>query len=276
MTNINTIVTDMDGTLLLKAGDAIHPLNKEVLGEWQAEGNRLFLATGRLDLAILKFIHELNITTPVISCNGGLIRDFTKNKILYKSDISLDLVKEVLATIHAQGLDFHIYTTERILGPSKSGKIAFFDKLNETLPENEQVPLTISADPLAELKEGEFPLKILVIEESKEKQAEIKEALSGLPLSVLSSASNLVDIMNKGIDKENGLRYLASQGYIDLTTTAAFGDNENDAGMLEASQIGVAVANAIPTTLERADEVTLDNESGGVGVYIQEKLLGNK
>ncbi|EUJ28075.1 HAD-superfamily cof-like hydrolase [Listeria grayi FSL F6-1183] len=61
-----------------------------------------------------------------------------------------------------------------------------------------------------------------------------------------------------------------------MTTTAAFGDNENDAGMLEASQIGVAVANAIPTTLERADEVTLDNESGGVGVYIQEKLLGNK
>lgn len=276
LTQINTVVTDMDGTLLLKAGDAIHPLNKEVLAKWSAAGNHLFLATGRLDLAILPFIHELAIQEPVISCNGGLIRDFKKNEILYKSDIDLDLVEKVLAIIHEQNLDYHIYTTERILGPSKTGKIAFFAKLNETLPENEKVPFTIAGDPLTELNEGEYPLKVLVIEENKAKQAAIKEALADLPLSVLSSAANLVDIMNEGIDKENGLRFLAKQGYLDLNTTVAFGDNENDAGMLEAAKIGVAVANAIPVTLERADEVTLDNENGGVGVYIQENLLGNK
>ncbi|EAH1308700.1 HAD hydrolase family protein, partial [Listeria monocytogenes] len=56
---IDTVITDMDGTLLVKKGDQIHPFNKEVLMEWQKKGKKLFLATGRLDLAILPFIHEL-------------------------------------------------------------------------------------------------------------------------------------------------------------------------------------------------------------------------
>ncbi|EAV9986782.1 Cof-type HAD-IIB family hydrolase, partial [Listeria monocytogenes] len=35
---IDTVITDMDGTLLVKKGDQIHPLNKEVLMDWQASG----------------------------------------------------------------------------------------------------------------------------------------------------------------------------------------------------------------------------------------------
>lgn len=35
---IDTVITDMDGTLLVKKGDQIHPLNKEVLMEWQKKG----------------------------------------------------------------------------------------------------------------------------------------------------------------------------------------------------------------------------------------------
>lgn len=43
---IDTVITDMDGTLLVKKGDQIHPLNKEVLMEWQKKGEKTFPCHG--------------------------------------------------------------------------------------------------------------------------------------------------------------------------------------------------------------------------------------
>lgn len=270
---IDTVITDMDGTLLVKKGDQIHPLNKEVLMDWQQNGNKLFLATGRLDLAILPFIHELKIKTPVISCNGGLVRDFSTGEILYKSNIELDLIKTVLETLQPLGVNYHIYTTERIIGPTNTGKIAFFNELNKTLPEDEQVPITLTTDPFSVLRDGEFPLKVLVIESDETKRIAIKAALQGLPLSVLASASNLIDIMNEGIDKAKGLKYLAENGYINLDSTIAFGDNENDVGMIELAKIGVAMENGIPLALEKADKIAKHHDIGGLGLFMQEEIL---
>lgn len=270
---IDTVITDMDGTLLVKKGDQIHPLNKEVLMKCQQGGKKLFLATGRLDLAILPFIHELKIKTPVISCNGGLVRDFTTGEILYKSNIELDLIKTVLETLQPLEVNYHIYTTERIIGPTNTDKIAFFNELNKTLPENEQVPITLTKDPFSVLQEGEYPLKVLVIESDETKRAEIKAALQGLPLSVLASASNLIDIMNEGIDKAKGLAYLAENGYIHLGSTIAFGDNENDVGMIELAKIGVAMENGIPLALEKADKIAKHHNIGGLGLFMQEEIL---
>ncbi len=271
---IDTIVTDMDGTLLVSAGDAIHPHNKERLLEWQKDGKNLFLATGRLDLAILPFIHELKITKPVISCNGGLVRDFQTGEILFKSDLALETIESVLEVLRPLNANYHIYTTKRILGPSNSGKIAFFNEQNKVLPENEQVPITITKTPLDELADGEFPLKILVIEEDAEKRATIKEALRPFDLSVLASAKNLIDIMNPGIDKAHGLNYLAEHGYIDLAKTVSFGDNENDVGMLMLAKMGVAMQNGIPLALERADFITKTNDEGGLALFLEEHILG--
>ncbi|WP_163655837.1 HAD family hydrolase [Listeria sp. PSOL-1] len=262
----------MDGTLLVTAGDQIHPLNKKVFKNWQQAGKKIVLATGRLDLAILPFIHELEINMPVISCNGGLVRDFKTGAILYKSDIEVDKVARILEKLAEFNADYHVYTTERILGPSITGKIAFFTGQNRTLPENEQVPITITQTPLNELRENEYLLKILVVENNGEKREKIRTALASLDMSVLSSGANLIDIMNKGIDKAHGLRFLAEQGYLDLKTTISFGDNENDIAMLELTEIGVAMKNSIPLTLEKADKVADSNDNGGVGAFIQANL----
>ncbi|WP_167628759.1 HAD family hydrolase [Listeria valentina] len=270
---INTIVTDMDGTLLVTKGDQIEANNKAVLLDWQKAGKKLFLATGRLDLAILPFIHELKITLPVISCNGGLVRDFSTGEILYKSSLARETIEAVLAVLSELEVDYHIYTTERILGPSNTGKIAFFNEQNKQLPDNEQVPITLTKTPLEELSEGEFPLKILAVDEDENKRKKVKEALAEFDLSVMSSGKNLVDIMNKGIDKAHGLCYLAEHGYLDLSETAAFGDNENDVGMIELAKVGVAMGNGIELAREKADFITTDNDAGGLAQFVRSEIL---
>lgn len=66
---------------------------------------------------------------------------------------------------------------------------------------------------------------------------------------------------------------MADNGYIDLDSTIAFGDNENDVGMIELAEIGVAMENGIPLALEKADKIAKHHDIGGLGLFMQEEIL---
>ena len=54
---------------------------------------------------------------------------------------------------------------------------------------------------------------------------------------------------------------------------AAFGDDLNDIEMLRLCGTGVAVANAVPQTLEAADEITLSNDEDGAAEWLADHCL---
>ena len=54
----------------------------------------------------------------------------------------------------------------------------------------------------------------------------------------------------------------------------AFGDQLTDAGMLAWAGLGVAVANAHPSALATADEVTATNDEDGVAVVLERLSRG--
>ena len=61
-----------------------------------------------------------------------------------------------------------------------------------------------------------------------------------------------------------------------MENVMAFGDSQNDISMLEKAGIGVSMVNALKEVKEVADLVTLDNNSNGIGIVIDEKVLGKK
>ena len=77
----------------------------------------------------------------------------------------------------------------------------------------------------------------------------------------------------QGVSKATGLRFLADYLGLTLAQTMAIGDSENDAEMLRAAGLGVAMGNAYPQVKALADAVTDDNESDGVAKAIQKYLL---
>ncbi len=54
----------------------------------------------------------------------------------------------------------------------------------------------------------------------------------------------------------------------------AFGDQLADAGMLRWAGLGVATANASPSALEAADEVTASNDEDGVALVLERLMRG--
>lgn len=116
--------------------------------------------------------------------------------------------------------------------------------------------------------EGEFLLKVFVIELDLEKWVEIKVVLEGLLFFVFVFVLNLIDIMNEGIDKVKGFIYFVENGYINFDLIIVFGDNENDVGMIELVEIGVVMENGILLVLEKVDKIVKYYDIGGLGLFM--------
>jgi hydroxymethylpyrimidine pyrophosphatase-like HAD family hydrolase len=78
-----------------------------------------------------------------------------------------------------------------------------------------------------------------------------------------------VEVMAAGVAKEAALASLAAERGIAPGEVVAFGDQLTDAGMLAWAGLGVAVANAHPSALQAADEVTASNDEDGVALVLE-------
>ncbi|HSJ25319.1 MAG TPA: HAD hydrolase family protein [Longimicrobiales bacterium] len=91
----------------------------------------------------------------------------------------------------------------------------------------------------------------------------------GLDLQLIRNRAELM-LLPSGITKATGLLDALGDVEISRHSTIAFGDAENDAAMLQACEVGVAVANAVDSLRRQAD-VVLDQADGAA---IAEFLLG--
>jgi len=85
-----------------------------------------------------------------------------------------------------------------------------------------------------------------------------------------------VEVCPAGITKASGLAVVAGHLGVDAADVLVFGDMPNDLPMFGwAGWSRVAVANAHPTLLAAADEVTPSNDDDGVAVYLERLLAGD-
>ena len=80
---IKMIATDIDGTIL-KWGLEFTPAMKDCVEKLKQSGIKLVLVTGRMHCATLPVAKELGLDTPIISYQGGLIKDCENNTLYQK------------------------------------------------------------------------------------------------------------------------------------------------------------------------------------------------
>ncbi|WP_281268819.1 HAD family hydrolase [Spiroplasma phoeniceum] len=123
------VITDLDGTITGK-GYIINPETYEALQTYQlASDYYLFLVSGQLDLMAKEYFAKLKIKTPIISCNGTLIRDSLTNEILYQQPLPQALALAVLTKAIAVNVDHIVYTANMVYGYPESGRNCFYAKV---------------------------------------------------------------------------------------------------------------------------------------------------
>lgn len=80
-------------------------------------------------------------------------------------------------------------------------------------------------------------------------------------------------LMSPQANKEHAMRVLCERLAVPPEATVSFGDDLIDIGMLRASGLGVAVANANPAVLDVAGAICPSNNEDGVAQWIESHLL---
>ena len=121
-----------------------------------------------------------------------------------------------------------------------------------------------------------FP-KVMMVD----KPERLDQAVSQIPdeirsrYTIMKSAPYSLEILDKRVNKGEGVKVLAEKLGIARENVMTLGDQENDIAMLEYAGLGVAMGNAIDSVKAISQFVTKSNREDGVA-YAVEKFVLNR
>ena len=227
---IKMVATDVDGTLL-KWSYEYSPYVKDAIKKLQDNGIKVVFVTGRMHCAAIGIAKELGIKEPIVSYQGGMIKEFYKSdKVLYRKDMDSERAQEYT---DARFIDYHICKFDKL-------KIQNVNKIL-AIDFNDADRVTGWVRDLGKM----FP-----------------------DLYTVKSTPYFCEIANKEATKGNAVKFLQNLWGIKQEEILAIGDQDNDIELLKAGGIKIAMGNSTPALRECADYVTdtVDNDGWATAV----------
>lgn len=265
------IVSDLDGTLL-NDGSTLSEYSKAVIHKASEQGIDFMLATGRHFGGARLIAKELNLDTPVLACNGAIIKE-AKGKLLYGKPLRTKTLPAIFRLLENKNLYFHCYGEENFYTKKiRKNLFSFYDAI-QRLPEEERFPM-IEMEPM-DLIGKDAIYKILVRCEGEDARRELYDSLVEIGgVSVTVSMIDTFDICAEQVSKEAAVERYAARKGIDPSEIICFGDNYNDIGMIQYAGLGIAVENGVEEIKEAADYVTVSNNENGVAKAVEKFVFG--
>ena len=263
------IASDLDGTLL-NTNHEISDNNLAAIKNFTSLGNYFVINTGRpyfRTIDCLKRLNQDNEHHYCICYNGALILK-GNGEVVYKHILKNNEVKEIVEL--AERLD-------DIPTLMYNDSAIYYDKLTPSTMFLEALNCTIEIkNGKKEFKNYQNIFKILFVGEKDQ----IEKAKKMIPqayfdkYNIVQSGPLWLEIQSKRIDKGTGLKTLCDLLKIDYQNAYAVGDEENDLSMIDNIFNGVAVANARPLVLSKANFIVKSNDEDGIKDLIN-KLIGD-
>ncbi|HEY5465805.1 MAG TPA: HAD family hydrolase [Clostridia bacterium] len=275
--DIRMILTDMDGTLL-SPDLSVSAGNLQAIADARASGIDIAIATGRPDLLVRDYVRRLEISLPVVSCNGALIRDCATEEIIHMQAIPPDSAAAILELCLERGVDCLAYAPDSVWFPGYSRRISFFNEYNQLAKAGgtRLVDLRLYDESdlrsIAQAGISKIFLGRIVKNDIEQAADIIRSTIPGVDM--VNSVGDSRDIMAAGTSKGMALRILAAHAGFDPCQVAAFGDAENDISMFEAAGISFAMRNAPADVRAAATHVTASNLEDGFALAVYRHILG--
>lgn len=262
------VITDIDGTLLDDEG-GLPPLNREALIHCRDQGVKTCLATGRRWTTCLRLIDRLELHDLIDYCilnNGMMIRDVSRDSILFQEDFPFPLLLRAVERLNAIGLD------PVVLGHNPDGATADVFHRRDALLNADFISKNTAHSLLVadwqELQNAHVVELVLIGHRADLVLA--AESLAGLDVetAILRNtyyAEYMLEITPRGVSKLMGAKQLLGHLGLESHAAMAVGDSENDYQLLKGMPMSIAVANADPRIRAVARESTGSNAEGGFG-----------
>lgn len=262
---IKLFAMDLDGTSL----DNNSILRKETidaLKKLDENGIKFVFTSGRAMPSVRYLMSLTGIDNPFVTNNGALAM-INKEKSIYTKGIDDKKIKELINFSENNELSYQFYDVDTYysnrIRPERFNHL----KKDSQYGMNYQVNFSFSTNPLKELnnrKNTALKFQIFPDVEKKEEKIMVLEKVKELDLYATSSNEKVIEIMEKNVNKFNGISEIGSFLGINRNEIAAIGDQDNDIPMLENSILSFAIGNSIEKVKEVCDYTVSTNENFGL------------
>lgn len=275
MKEIKLIALDLDGTLLT-TDKKLTEENWTALQAAADAGIEIVPATGRYYDVIPEPIRTLPFIHYAITINGAQIYDIRDRRVLARAELPWETAVNIMEYFDGIPVIYDCYQDNRgWITAALQEKAPRFAK-SEPVLEMIQKFRTPVPELKAHLRERGRPVqKVMAFFDDNALRLQAKKDLAeAFPeTSITSSVENNLEINAGAANKGTALKTLAEALGIPMEQTMAFGDDLNDASMLRAAGIGVAMGNASPEAIRAADLQTTTCDDSGVAAAIR-RILG--
>jgi len=262
------LVSDIDGTLV-NSEKEISKENEKSLSLFREMGGLFTLATGRSYVEAKRYIEQLDVSCPVILCNGAMLFDPATQNLTpvctMDREILLYILKRLTQSMPST-IDFFVYGIDRIyatkLGPLSRMGLEGIDFRLEMVNSFDQLP-----------KEPFIKLIAIAAREEMDLLTDWCRQLDHLPLEFILSSDHYFEILPQGVSKGNAVKGVLDRFNLTPQQAAAIGDHCNDLSMLKLVGLPGAVANAHPLVLQQARVIVPPNDEHGVSHFIHQYLI---
>ena len=262
------LFTDIDGTLL-KDDLTVGGKTVEALGRAREKGLIIAIASGRYLASLDKFEARLGFPVLKIGLNGGAIED-ESGKRLYEERISPETAAKTASFLYGKAGNIMAFSSRAYAIDCDD---SWYEKQAEVM---RAWGVRMDIRDIGKVTEalGEAPFKVL----AKDRDFKLIDGL--IPLvreevggeaNVVSSGRGIIEVLPYGMDKREGIKRTGEILGIAPEEMIAFGDWDNDIGMLGYAGLGVVMANGSAGAKAVAAMETLSNNDDGIA-YALEKL----
>lgn len=264
MEKIKLICSDVDGTLINAQGQITTEDKKALSHAVKDLGLAFAIVSGRFRGGLGCIQRQLDFTA-AMSCFNGLYIEMD-GKAVQNSITDKSCLLEILPLIRGMGCTPVIFSLDDWVMEDKN--IWYRNQIKACGFEGRFMNLEEALAP-------DYPMdfyKILAKHTDHQILENLKTEflkLGSTKLDAVFSSPNILELIPRGTTKADTVDILARHLGITRENVMAFGDYDNDIGMLERAGFGVCMENGTAATKAVARYITASNEEGGIAQALE-------
>lgn len=271
---LRCVATDLDGTLL-DAHSKLSTRTKAIMDHLAHAAIPVIIASGRPFSTIPKEVLALDAVRYIITGNGVCIYDKVAHDFIYHCSLRPQSLDAILALASNYPVGYELF----IAGQAYANRAYLNDPMRYGVFSSSYHYLTSTRTPVDDITafvndhKGEIDsLGLSIDNQALKKQLWQRLEKEVADIYVTSSLDRLIEIADHRAGKGAALAVVLDHLGLDREGLVAFGDADNDLGMLRFAGLGVAMAGGAAHLKASADCIAPSHEEDGVA-QILEKLL---
>lgn len=265
---------DLDGTLL-DGHSQLSPRTKQVMAQLAAAGIPVVVASGRPFSTIPHEVLALEAVRYVITGNGVRIYDKVSNRDIYHCSLRRESLNEILHVTQYYPVGYELF----IAGKAFANRSYLNNPTAFGVRDHAYHYLLSTREPVDDVAQfvkvhaGDIDsIGLSLADQALKSQLWQRLEHEVEDIYVTSSLPRLIEVADSRAGKGSALAVVLERLGLSSDGLVAFGDADNDLGMLQFAGLGVAMENGADHLKEAADRIAPRHDQDGVAQVLEELL----